>query len=88
MWGTRGTVGADVRRFADDIVVGRISTLLEPIGRIDGHPRKLSENLGIAFEGCKPYGAGFVLPPDEASEWLDSDQQNATCCFRTSPVRT
>jgi len=41
----------------------------------------LAENVGVAFEGCKPYGSGFVLPPEEANEWLDADPENAKVLF-------
>ena len=81
MWGTRGNVALDVPRVSDQTNVERISTLLEPAGRIDGHPRRLAENVGVAFEGCKPYGSGFVLPPEEANEWLDADPENAKVLF-------
>jgi hypothetical protein len=63
-------------------VVDRISTLLEPAGRVDGRPIRLNENRGITFEGCKPYGDGFVLESDEAIAWIGHDPKNAEVVLR------
>lgn len=81
VWGTRGDVAAGVMRVADDVEVARISTLLEPAGRIDGNPIRLTENVGIAFQGCIVLGMGFVLDPDEAAEWIDEAPVNAEVLF-------
>ncbi len=81
VWGTRGLVAAQVTRVADDMPVKRISTLLEPIGRIEGHPIRLAENQAVSFEGCKPYGAGFVLEPEESAAWIEADPMNAEVLF-------
>ncbi len=81
VWGTRGLVAAQVTRIADGMPVKRISTLLEPIGRIEGHPIRLAENQAITFEGCKPYGAGFVLEPEESAAWIEADPRNAEVLF-------
>ncbi|MGW2429172.1 Eco57I restriction-modification methylase domain-containing protein [Streptomyces sp. NPDC001640] len=81
VWGTRHAVAPDVPRIADDVAVERISTLLEPAGRIDRHPVRLPENLGIAFEGCKPTGAGFVIKPEEAAQWIKADPRSREVLF-------
>lgn len=81
VWGSLGEVLEQVPRVSDGAVVKRIGTLLEPIGRIDGVPVRLRENAGTAFEGCKPYGMGFVLEPDEAAAWIDVDARNAEVVF-------
>ncbi|MET8957042.1 DNA methyltransferase [Streptomyces sp. NPDC004533] len=81
VWGTLHTVAPDAPRVADDAAVERISTLLEPAGRIDGHPIRLAENRGVTFEGCKPTGAGFVLETEEATEWLQVDPRNKEVLF-------
>jgi methylase of polypeptide subunit release factors len=80
-WGTRGQVAAGVPRVADDVVVERISTLLEPAGRVDGNPIRLVENSGIAFQGCIVLGMGFVLEPEEAAEWIEADPRNNEVLF-------
>ena len=42
---------------------------------------RLTENLGIAFEGCKPNGEGFVLKAQEAVAWIAADKQNSEVIF-------
>ncbi|AJT40348.1 type IIL restriction-modification enzyme MmeI [Psychromicrobium lacuslunae] len=81
VWGTREVVEEDVPRIADDIAVRRISTLLEPAGRVDGMPARLAENSGLAFIGCYVLGMGFVLEPEEAQEWIAADTRNAEVLF-------
>ncbi|MEU1530161.1 Eco57I restriction-modification methylase domain-containing protein [Streptomyces fagopyri] len=81
VWGSLSKVSVEVSRMADDVPVRRISTLLEAGGRIEGHPVKLIENRGVTFEGCKPYGGGFVITQEEASEWLNADTKNAEVLF-------
>ena len=81
VWGTLGPVAEEVPRIADDIPVRRISTLLEPAGRIDGNPVRLKENSGIAFQGCIVLGMGFVLDVAEAQEWIAADPRNAEVLF-------
>ncbi len=38
VWGGLGEVAAGAPRVADDVAVRRISTLLEPAGRVEGNP--------------------------------------------------
>jgi hypothetical protein len=75
VWGTCGTVAAGVPCIADDMPVERISSMLEPGEDVD--PLRLTENTGTTFEGCKPYGLGFVLEPEEAESWIEADSRNA-----------
>jgi hypothetical protein len=81
VWGTRDTVSAAVERVSDDIPVERISTLLEPTGKIDGNPVRLLENSGVTFGGWKPYGTGFVMEPGEALAWVEEDRRNSQVLF-------
>ncbi|KAB1947541.1 hypothetical protein F8271_04245 [Micromonospora sp. ALFpr18c] len=81
VWGTLGSVADAVPRVADDVPVGRISTLLEPQGRTAGNPIRLIENTGIAFQGCIVLGMGFVLDLAEAQEWIATDPRNAEVLF-------
>ena len=76
VWGTRDSIGSDVPRMADGVKTHRITTLLEPAGRVVGKPARLIENLRIAFEGCKPSGKGFVVEPEQALEWIRADCTN------------
>lgn len=81
VWGTRGPVSDTATRVSDDRAVARISTLLEPEGRVSGKPVRLLENSGIAFIGCYVLGKGFILEPDEAKHWIDDDPRNAEVLF-------
>ena len=81
VWGSRGRVADQVPRVSDDTPVARISSLLEPAGRIEGAPVRLVENAGIAFIGCYVLGMGFVLDPDEAKQWIEQDPKNREVLF-------
>ncbi|MFD3598390.1 Eco57I restriction-modification methylase domain-containing protein [Streptomyces sp. NPDC058656] len=81
VWGTYGDVTPDAERTVDGIKVQRISTLLEAGGRAEGLPKRLLANQGITFEGCKPYGGGFLIEPSEAKAWIDSDPHNRDVLF-------
>ncbi|MFJ6944175.1 Eco57I restriction-modification methylase domain-containing protein [Streptomyces wuyuanensis] len=81
VWGTRGEVAQEAVMVADEIEVSRITSLLEPAGRVEGNPARLKENLGIAFEGCKPSGTGFVVNPETAADWLSIDPKNSDVVF-------
>lgn len=70
-WGTKGPVHPATERVSDGLPAKRISTLLEPMGRVAGKPSPLTENKGIAFIGCVVLGAGFIVEPDTARAWLD-----------------
>jgi hypothetical protein len=82
IWGSRGPVADAAQRVADGTVVPRISTLLEPIGRVDGTPERLEENDGVVFNGCYVLGMGFVLDADEAIAWIDEDSRNRDVLHR------
>jgi hypothetical protein len=81
VWGAVGQVADDVPRVCDDLEVSRISTLLEPEGRVTGNPIRLAENVGVAFLGCYVLGMGFVLESVEAKQWIDEDPRNAEVLF-------
>lgn len=72
---------AGVKKVLDGRVVEGISTLLEVAGRVDGLPSRLLENKGIAFNGMKIYGTGFMIPEEVASEWIANDAGNASVLF-------
>lgn len=65
----------------DDAPVARISTLLEPEGRIIGQPERLAENADIAFIGCYVLGTGFILESEEAQKWIAENPHNAEVLF-------
>ncbi len=84
VWGTCEAVDPQVRVIScgdQDIPVPRLSTLLEPAGRVEGKPERLAENANIAFIGCYVLGKGFILEPGEAQEWIAEDPRNAEVLF-------
>lgn len=81
VWGTLGHVADKIIRVCDDVPVARISTLLEPEGRVSGKPERLTENTDIAFQGCIVLGKGFILEPQEAQAWIEEDSRNAEVLF-------
>jgi hypothetical protein len=78
-WGTRDTIAIDLPRVADDMPVARISSMLEAGEDVD--PLRLTKNTRIAFKGCESYGLGFILDPDEAKSWIESDARNSEVLF-------
>ncbi len=52
--------------------VARIAATLTAMAERDP-PVRLPENSGLAFNGTKIYGQGFLLTPDEAAEWVADD---------------
>lgn len=81
VWGTLDTVSSQVTRICDDESVSRISSLLEPAGRVEGKPKRLAENARLAFIGCYVLGKGFVLELEEAREWIAEDPRNVEVLF-------
>lgn len=81
VWGTRGSVADDVTLDADGVEVPRISTLLEPAGRVDGPPIRLAENAGVSFQGCIVLGMGFVVAEEEARAWITENPKNDKVLF-------
>ena len=81
VWGTCCNVAPTVSRVADDATVKRISTLLEPAGRVDGDAYRLAGNTGLAYIGCYVLGMGFILKLDEAAAWIKADPKNAAVLF-------
>lgn len=77
VWGVNGGVAETAERVSEGAVVPRISTLLEPSGRVEGRPARLRENAKIAFQGCVVLGKGFVVSPEQAAGWIARDPRNA-----------
>ena len=78
----------DVPRIATTCRVKRITTLLEPAGRVEGNPVRLAENTGIAFIGCYVLGMGFVLDLTKRKSGLPRIRATPRCYSRTSTART
>ncbi|WP_235351352.1 Eco57I restriction-modification methylase domain-containing protein [Brevibacterium sp. UCMA 11752] len=81
VWGTKGPIADDVTHDADGVSVSKISSMLEPAGRVDGAPTKLAENADISFQGCIVLGMGFVIEKHEAHAWINEDPKNAEVLY-------
>lgn len=81
VWGTRGSVSNAVHRISDGVPVLRVTTLLEPGGRVDGLPVRLGANRGMGFIGCFTHGMGFVIEASKASDWIAQDPRNREVLF-------
>ena len=81
VWGTRCIVSSRLTMVCDGESVSRISALLEPMGRVEGQPKRLTENIDVAFQGCIVLGKGFILESEEAREWIAEDPRNAEVLF-------
>ena len=81
VWGCKGTPAQGAERVCDGKPAAKISTLLEPEGRVSGKPVPLKENEGVAFQGCIVLGMGFVLEPEEAQAWIAADPKNKEVLF-------
>ena len=81
VWGTCGAVSSHTTAICDDAPVPRISSLLEPVGRVEGKPDHLSENGGVSFVGCYILGKGFILDAREVREWIAEDPRNVEVLF-------
>lgn len=77
VWGALAPLEVGVSRVCDGELVSKISTLLEPAGRIVGAPHRLIENRGVAFVGCFLRGIGFVVTEEEVEEWVQERSGNA-----------
>ena len=81
VWGIKGTVPDTIAKDCDGAEVVRISTLLEPHGRVMGNPVALKENQNISFIGCNIVGKGFVVTRNQVNEWVKADSRNKEVLF-------
>ena len=75
VWGARRPVPDQVRRVCDGQYVPRLTSLLEPAGRVEGAPLVLAENKGVAFNGVYVLGMGFVVDTSEATSWIGANPE-------------
>lgn len=66
IWTSRVPVSDDAQIIADEVVVGNITSSLDPKSRVSGRPYQLASNSGIAFLGSKVLGLGFIIEPEHA----------------------
>ncbi|MBI5832587.1 MAG: N-6 DNA methylase [Armatimonadetes bacterium] len=72
VWFTQGPAAGPAR--LDGRPVAAISAHLTADARC---ARRLDQNRGLAYNGTKVYGQGFLLTPDEAARLLDDDPRRA-----------
>lgn len=76
IWGRRGPLPEQLQRVADGVGVRLISPHLREEGQIRGNPVPLRENHGVAFNGVKVQGMGFIIEPSLALHWIELDPRN------------
>ena len=82
VWATRRPRAAGVRATADGVPVARITSSLDPGGRVEGSPKRLAGSAGIAFQGSIVLGLGFTMSEAEARALIERDPRNAEVLFR------
>lgn len=75
VWGAAGHVPHTVPRVSDGVDARSITAFLEPAGRVEGLPLRLSENARTAFVGCMVNGIGFTMDPDVASAMIQRERR-------------
>jgi hypothetical protein len=81
IWGSFDRISDDAERVCDDVRCSRISTLLEPTGRVDGPPIRLAFNVK-AYNGCYLLGTGFIVSSEDVRSWIAKDSRNKHVLFR------
>jgi hypothetical protein len=76
LWSSRHQPSGTVPCVLDGQLVRKITTSLDPAGREEGLPYRLSRNARIAFQGVIVHGLGFTLSPQEAAALIDNDSRN------------
>ena len=76
LWASHAPLARDAIRWLDGDEVPAIGPDLEPYGRFRGRPKRLVENKGIAFNGSKVLGQGFILSNEERRSLIRHDFQN------------
>src|SRR5262249_12822925 len=83
VWGTREPVLDGAELIADGQPAEHgVTTLLEPAGRVLGHPIRLSENLGRAFIGSFVNCVDeFTMSPERARSMIEGDASLKTVIY-------
>ncbi|MFH8681262.1 Eco57I restriction-modification methylase domain-containing protein [Streptomyces lydicus] len=76
IWGSQAPLSDTSLRWLDGEEVPAIGSDLEPVGRVNGRPRRLAENDGLAFMGSNVIGLGFTLESDQAAELIRRNTRN------------
>ncbi len=77
---SKGNVADTVDARLDGVRVAQINSRLRS-GVERAEPIPLAVNAPLWFSGCKPYGDGFYLTPEERDELIRRDKRNAERIF-------
>lgn len=79
VWATKSEAAESLTFDCDGVAASRISTYLEPEGRVAGALRTLRENKAIAFVGSNVNCVGeFCVPPAQAEAWISDEPSLAS----------
>jgi hypothetical protein len=81
LWASRQEPAKGVSMMLDDRPVTLITTLLDAVESDLGKPFRLAANAGIAFQGTKVDGMGFVMPPEDAERLIEHNPRNRETLF-------
>jgi hypothetical protein len=75
VWATSINLPQELQRIIGGEPARRISTMLSPVGRVDGRPLRLKANSGLCFYGVVLSGRGFVLEGADARRMISVDPE-------------
>jgi len=81
VWTSKASVDPSAIRVADDMVVKRIASSLDPASRVTGNPERLAANANKSFQGSIVLGLGFTMEPKRAQELFTCDPHNKDVLF-------
>src|SRR5208337_452665 len=67
--------------FLNDVPTDSINSYLSLTTSLHYQPHRLEENKGLACEGSKPMGSGFILSPEEAASLTKQCESNREVLF-------
>ncbi|WP_055483793.1 Eco57I restriction-modification methylase domain-containing protein [Sphaerimonospora mesophila] len=68
-------------RVRDGQEVPSVTSSLDPEGRMEGQPYRLTANAGQSFIGSYVLGLGFIMAPEEAAVLIEADPRNKEVLF-------
>lgn len=82
VWLSRALVAEEAERILDGVSQSNIGPGLSGSERRVGQPARLVANEKVAHIGTYVLGAGFVVSPEQARTWIDTDGRNSKVLFR------
>lgn len=68
-------------RIVDGLSVEGITPSLETASRVTGNPFRLRASQGLAYNGTKLTGSGFIVEAERARELIEKDERNLQVLF-------